>query len=104
MSQPRGKQKNADQTDVKDKEKTALVGTQESVKKEQCQPQAKEQCQQQAKTLIRHGSEKIRVRPRGDSSCPRVQTRITDRESGPKQESENFHGQVKEAECEVGVR
>ena len=33
-----------------------------------------------------------------------VQTRITDRESGPKQESENFDGQVKKAQCEVGVR
>ena len=33
-----------------DLKKTARDGTQESVKKEQCQPQAKEQCQQQAKT------------------------------------------------------
>ena len=33
-----------------------------------------------------------------------AQTRITDRESGPKQESENFDGQVKEAQCGVGVR
>ena len=70
MSQPGGEQKNADQTDVKDKEKQP-VGTQESEKKEWCQTQAKEQCQQPAKTLIRDGSEKIGVRPRGDSSCPR---------------------------------
>ena len=43
--------------------KTARVGAQESVKEEQCQPQAN--------TLIRNGSEKIGVRRRGDSSCPR---------------------------------
>ena len=29
---------------------------------------------------------------------------LTDRESGPRQESENFDRQVKEAQCEVGVR
>ena len=51
--------------------KTARIGTQESVKKEQCQPQAKKQCQQQAKKLIRDGSEKTGVLPRGDSSRPR---------------------------------
>ena len=29
---------------------------------------------------------------------------LTDRESGPRQESEDLDGQVKEAQCEVGVR
>ena len=58
MSQP-GEERVSDGRE----EKTAKVGTQESVNKEQCH--------QQAKTLIRDGSEKIGVGPRGDSSCPR---------------------------------
>ena len=94
MSQPRGEHKSGSDGG-EGQRKAARVGIQESVKKEQCQ--------QQAKTVIR---EKIGVRPRGDSSCSR--STDTDRErttlSCPKKESENFDGQVKEAQCEVGVR
>ena len=48
--------KNSQGRNPRTREEKQRVGTQKSVKKEQCQPQAEEQCQQQTKTSICDGT------------------------------------------------
>ena len=57
------------------------------------------ECDREETAAVQGGQRRVDERFRKE-----LEETLTDRECGPTQESENFDGQVKEAQCEVGVR
>ena len=121
MSQPGGEQKNGSDgregqrktaRDVTQEpvKKTATDGTQRPMKRRVVPTAGKDvdtrwQSEDWSATERRQQLPKEHREGRTDERFRKeLEELLADRESGPRQESENFDGQVKEAQCEVGVR